>query len=142
MDGFREGVGRIGQRPLGCEETELCIRLRQRSPESRILLVPDAVVDHHVTPDRHGFAYFRQRCFAEGISKAAVTDQVGTGDGLSSERSYVTRTLPRGVVAGLRVALRGPSRRDGVGRAAAIVAGVAMTTAGYARGRLVRRGGP
>jgi glucosyl-dolichyl phosphate glucuronosyltransferase len=170
MDGFREGVGRIGRRPLGCEETELCIRLRQRSPGSRILLVPDAVVDHHVTPDRHGFAYFRQRCFAEGISKAAVTDQVGTGDGLSSERSYVTRTLPRGVVAGLRTALLGPRlgrgpadtangasdgmgtggvdgagavrRRDGVGRAAAIVAGVGITMAGYARGRLAQRGGP
>ena len=28
VDGFREDVGRVGGRPLGCEETELCIRLR------------------------------------------------------------------------------------------------------------------
>jgi glucosyl-dolichyl phosphate glucuronosyltransferase len=142
VDGFREGVGRIGKRPLGCEETELCIRLRHRWPGSRILLVPEAVVDHHVTPERHGFAYFRQRCFAEGISKAAVTGQVGTGDGLSSERSYVTRTLPRGVVAGLGAALRGSTdrtggrRRDGLRRAGAIVAGCGITMAGYLRGRL------
>jgi GT2 family glycosyltransferase len=141
VEGFREGVGRIGRRPLGCEETELCIRLRQRWPGSRILLVPDAVVDHHVPTDRRGFAYFRQRCFAEGISKAAVTDRVGTDDGLSSERSYLTRTLPRGVAASLWMALRGTARSDGLRRAAAIVAGCAITMLGYTRGRLGPSGG-
>ena len=135
VDGFREGVGRIGTRPLGCEETELCIRLRQRWPGSRVLLVPDAVVDHHVTPERHRFAYFGRRCFAEGISKATVTGEVGTADGLSSERAYVTRTLPRGVVAGMIESLR-TRRADGLGRAATIVAGCAITVAGYVRGRL------
>jgi hypothetical protein len=143
VDGFREGVGRVGRRPLGCEETELCIRLRQRWPDSRIVLVPDAVVDHHVTPERHRFAYFRQRCFAEGISKATVTDSVGTGDGLSSERTYLTRTLPGGVMQGLRTAVQreGDSdgaRADGARRAAAIVAGCAITMAGYVRGRSAR----
>jgi GT2 family glycosyltransferase len=138
VDGFREGVGRVGTRPLGCEETELCIRLRQRWPGSRVVLVPDAVVHHHVTPERHRFAYFRQRCFAEGISKATVTGEVGTRDGLSSERTYVTRTLPRGVVAGLVATLRA-RRLDGLGRAAAIVAGCTITVAGYVRGRLAAR---
>ena len=132
VDGFREGVGRVGGRPLGCEETELCIRLRQHRPDSRIVLVPDAVVDHHVTAERTGFRYFRQRCFAEGISKATVTDEVGTADGLASERSYLTRTLPRAVVDGVR------DGRDGARRAAAIVAGVAFTVAGYVRGRMSR----
>lgn len=126
VGGFREGVGRVGRHPLGCEETELCIRLRQARPDARILLVPAAVVDHHVPPERHRFAYFRRRCFAEGISKATVTGEVGATDGLSSERAYVTRTLPRGVV------------RSGPRRAGAILAGLAFTTGGYARG-LVQR---
>jgi cellulose synthase/poly-beta-1,6-N-acetylglucosamine synthase-like glycosyltransferase len=29
VGGFRSGIGRIGLRPVGCEETELCIRLNQ-----------------------------------------------------------------------------------------------------------------
>jgi hypothetical protein len=68
------------------------------------------------------------------MSKALVTDLVGSEDGLSSERAHVVRTLPRGVLAGLR-------RRDaaGAGRAAAILAGTAVTAGGYLRGRLALR---
>jgi GT2 family glycosyltransferase len=135
IGGFRDDVGRVGRHPLGCEETELCIRLRQQRPEARIVLTAGAVVDHHVTPDRHRFDYFRRRCFAEGISKAVVTDRVGAGDGLASERSYVTRALPRGVADGLRASVRGRDL-DGARRSGAIVAGLALTAAGYARGRL------
>ena len=29
IGGFAEEIGRIGKNPLGCEETELCIRARQ-----------------------------------------------------------------------------------------------------------------
>lgn len=141
---FREGIGRVGRHPLGCEETELCIRLRQARPEARVLLVPEATVHHHVTGERHDFGYFRRRCFAEGISKAVVTAQVGTGDGLSSERSYVTRTLPGGIARNLLtvVAPRNDraigARLSGLGRAGAIVSGLFFAAAGYGRGRLAR----
>jgi GT2 family glycosyltransferase len=135
VGGFRSGIGRIGRQPLGCEETELCIRLRQTQPDARIVLVPEAVVHHRVSPERHRFTYFRQRCFAEGISKAAVSERVGTTDALSAERAYVTRTLPRGVVRDLS---RVVAERDWAGarRAAAMVAGLTFTAAGYARGRI------
>jgi GT2 family glycosyltransferase len=134
---FRDDVGRVGRRPLGCEETELCIRLRQQRPGARIVMVPDAVVDHHVTPDRHRLGYFLQRCWAEGLSKAVVTENVGAADGLSSERAYVTRTLPEGILSGLRDGAR-TRRADGPRRAGAIAAGLGATVAGYGRGRLAR----
>ncbi|MDD9369347.1 MAG: glycosyltransferase [Acidimicrobiales bacterium] len=137
VDGFREDVGRVGGRPLGCEETELCIRLRQATPAARIVSVPGAVVDHFVTPDRHRFTYFRRRCYAEGISKAVVTEAVGAGDGLSSERTYVTRALPRGLVKGLRSSVDDRTL-DGAARSAAIVAGLGFTVAGYVRGKVAR----
>jgi glycosyltransferase involved in cell wall biosynthesis len=35
VGGFRTDVGRVGTRPLGCEETELCIRIRQRIRAAR-----------------------------------------------------------------------------------------------------------
>ena len=78
------------------------------------------------------FSYFRASCYAEGVVKGVGHAQRGAGDGLSSERRYATRTLPRGVARGLADACRGHA--TGLGRAGAIAAGLAATTAGYAAG--------
>ena len=50
-----------------------------------------------------------------------MTGRVGSEDGLASERTYVTRTLPSGVANGVADALRG--RPEGLRRAGAIIAG-------------------
>lgn len=136
VGGFTDGIGRIGRTPLGCEETEFSIRLRARLPAGRIMHVPQARVDHHIAAERATWRYFVSRCWAEGISKALVTAAVGSADGLSSERSYVLRTLPRGVLSGVRAVGRGEPA--GLARAAAIVLGTAVTAGGYARGRAAR----
>jgi glucosyl-dolichyl phosphate glucuronosyltransferase len=136
--GFQNGIGRsAGKRPLGCEETEFCIRVTQNSPESVFLFDNRAVISHLVPAERCRFAYFRARCYAEGLSKALVTASVGTSDGLASERRYTTRTLPMGVIRGVADAVLGDS--SGLGRAGAIVAGLAATAAGYAAGIASRR---
>jgi glycosyltransferase involved in cell wall biosynthesis len=137
IDGFKGGIGRLGSRPLGCEETEFCIRALQRWPDRVFLYEPNARVHHRVPPSRSRWSYFHSRCYAEGLSKALVTQFVGAGDGLASERDYVLRALPRGVLRGLAGALLG---RDlaGLGRAGAIVAGLTITTAGYVAGRASR----
>ena len=129
VGGFRVGMGRIGKRPLGCEETEMCIRIQQHWPESVMVYEPAARVSHRVPPSRARWAYFRSRCYAEGLSKALVARFAGAGDGLSSERSYATRTLPLGVLRGIADGLRGDIA--GLARATAIVAGLVVTTAGY-----------
>jgi hypothetical protein len=69
------------------------------------------------------------------MSKARVSALVGPQDALSSEWDYTRRTLPRGLVRGLRDAVTGEVR--GLARSAAIVAGLGITSAGYARGRYV-----
>ncbi|WP_425474030.1 glycosyltransferase family 2 protein [Streptomyces qinzhouensis] len=139
--GFATGIGRDGdKRPLGCEETELCIRLSKALPDAVLLIDDRAVIHHKVPAVRERFAYFRTRTYAEGLSKALVAKSVGAGKGLESERRYTTRVLPAGVVRGLRDAARG--RRGGAGRAGAIVTGVAAAAGGYALGTLrARRGG-
>jgi glycosyltransferase involved in cell wall biosynthesis len=136
--GFSCDVGRVGARPLGCEETELSIRLVHQVPGAVILLTPDAVVHHHVPGARSRWSYFWRRCWAEGLSKASVSRLAGARQALTSERSYTTHTLPHGTVQGIGDVLR---RRDpaGAARALAISAGLAVTTAGYAVGRM---GGP
>ncbi|GAX52678.1 glycosyltransferase family 2 protein [Streptomyces olivochromogenes] len=139
--GFATGIGRDGdKRPLGCEETELCIRLTRARPDA-ILLIDDRAVIHHRVPEpREHFAYFRTRAYAEGLSKALVARSVGADKGLESERRYTTRVLPAGVARGLRDALL--ARPGGAGRAGAIVAGVLTAAGGYVLGSVrARRGG-
>ncbi len=137
VGGFRDGIGRIGVRPVGCEETELCIRINQRWPTSTLLYDPRARVRHLVPSQRGTWHYFRSRCYSEGLSKALVAQFVGTNDGLSSERTYTFHTLPAGV---LRNVLQG-FRHDfnGLRRAAAIIAGLGFTTVGYLKGKFSQR---
>ncbi|MFD8781824.1 glycosyltransferase [Kitasatospora sp. NPDC059599] len=130
VGGFRTDLGRVGTRPLGCEETEFCLRLAERHPRAVLLHEPAAVVHHHVPPGRAAFAYFRSRCYAEGWSKAAVARHRGAGAALASERSYLRSTVPLALVGCLRPGGGGPRR------AGALVAGVALTVAGYALGRV------
>jgi len=136
VGGFHSGIGRDRGLPMGCEETEISIRLRQQRPGARIVYEPAAHVRHLVTPGRGTWSYFFTRCWAEGRSKALLTDLVGSGDGLSSERAYATRTLPLGVLHGLRDAAGGDA--GGFGRAVAITGGLLVTAAGYLRGMLAR----
>jgi glucosyl-dolichyl phosphate glucuronosyltransferase len=135
--GFQTGMGRIGTLPLGCEETELCIRGTQKFPGAYYVYEPQARVYHRVPATRATWRYFISRCYSEGLSKAMVSQLVGAGAGLSSERTYTTRTLPTGVLRGIGDALT-RRRPGGLGRATAIVAGFAVTVAGYVRGRFAR----
>jgi len=134
VGGFRSELGRIGTRPAGCEETEMSIRAARTQPGAVIWYEPTAIVSHFVPSGRTSWTYFRRRCFAEGESKALITEMVGAGDALSTERSYTLRILPRGMLAGIRQAAidREPA---GLARAIAIAAGLAFTGAGYLRGR-------
>lgn len=134
---FTEGIGRLGATPLGCEETEFSIRLRRDVPEGQIVYAPDARVSHLVPADRTRLRYFASRCWSEGLSKALVAQEVGSEDALSSEREYTLRTLPSGVLHGLRDLARG--KPWGAARAGAIVAGLLMTASGYAWGVTRRR---
>ena len=135
---FRSGIGRVGTRPIGCEETELCIRARRRWSEGVFVFEPGARVAHRVPRHRVTLRYFGARCYAEGWSKAVVARLVGSADGLSTERSYVRRTLPRAVVRGLADCVL---RADlgGLGRSLAVVFGLGCTTAGYAVGLATAR---
>jgi GT2 family glycosyltransferase len=126
------GLFRLG---YGCDETEFCIRLGQRWPERRLLFLPDAKIFHRVPADRARFRRYLSRCYFEGGSKAVVSRLVGARDGLAAERSYTAQILPRALARDVRHAVsRGDS--SGLGRAAAIVAGLGATTAGYLGGRI------
>lgn len=134
LGGFDVGLGRTASRPLGCEETELCIRLRQADEDARIVLEPTARIHHRVPAARTTWRYFYDRCRAEGNSKAYVVGLVGSDDGLSSERSYVTSVLPRAFFGALASVPRGPV--SGLQRAVAVAGGLLATAGGFAEMKL------
>lgn len=140
VGGFTSGIGRIGKVPLGCEETELCIRYTSARPDERFVLAHDAVVHHAVPASRLSWRYFWSRCWAEGLSKAAVSSLVGSKDGLSSERRHLLRAMPSEVGRSVRELPRHP--RGASKRIALIVVGGLIAAAGLVRGHLAVRRTP
>jgi glycosyltransferase involved in cell wall biosynthesis len=133
VGGFREDMGHVGHSPIGCDETEFCIRLRQHCPDMKLVHEPRAKVHHLVTPARARWGYFRRRCSLEGRSKALVSRFVGANSGLATERVYAVRTLPSGIMRGVAdTFLR--ADLSGLGRALTISIGVTITAISYFAG--------
>lgn len=133
---FHESMGRVGNSALGCEETELCIRLTSLVGGTPVHLAPTARVRHDVSDDRFTWAYLVKRCFAEGRSKARVRKMVGA-TALSAESAHIRTTLPRALMRSSTACLR--REKGAAQRSAAIVVGLLTAGAGLlvetARGR-------
>lgn len=138
IGGFDLAIGRLGSLPLGCEETEICLRARRRIPGATVVVLPDAAVRHAVPVARGRLQYFVRRCFYEGVSKAVLA-RLAAGPALATEREYVLRALTRG--AGARLA-RAARLHDPVGALAGVGAmalGVGSAGLGYLYGRIRSR---
>jgi hypothetical protein len=134
--GFSHNLGRRNSHlPLSCEETEFSLRTRRAVPSARFLYDPATAAAHLVPRSRLTLRYFLKRCYAEGISKRYVAGMATSRDALSAEISYVIRVLPHGVFRALADVVR---RGDlaGLGRAGAIMLGLAAAVSGYAAGML------
>ncbi len=129
--GFRTDLGRVGERPLGGEETELCLRITARAPGALLIYEPGAAVRHHVPARRATWSYFHSRCYAEGLSKAVVARHAGSRPALASERGYLRSTIPRAVGRALR-----PGGGSDPLTLAALATGVGGALLGYAVGRI------
>lgn len=128
IGGFSDRLGRVGELPMGCEETLMGIALRQRFPGKRIVRVTGFGVTHAVPADRASLRYFTRRCFQEGRSKAILTRMSGADSALASERNYATSVLPAGL------------RRYRISAAAvALAVGFGMTATGFLVGLLQTR---
>jgi GT2 family glycosyltransferase len=114
------------------EDMEICHRLLARSPGGRLIYEPRAIVRHRVHEDRLTWPYFWRRCFWANRDKVAIMKGLEGAANLKADRAYVLRTLPAGVLIGLRQALGGDA--GGLERAAAIVAGVGISAIAYLTG--------
>jgi len=138
---FDPTLGRLGTLPFGCEETELCVRLRAAARDARIIITRDSVVHHHVPAERSSLRYVWQRSYYEGIGKSMLR-RLSSGDSLGTERSYALRVLPGAVLRDLGglLLLRAPGTR--IKRISAIVGSLGLAGIGYVVGLVTRPAGP
>lgn len=137
LGGFRHGIGRLGTRPVGCEETDFCLRVERAHPDGCFVYQPLALVHHRVPAQRARWSYFLARCYGEGLSKALIVGAAGFRRGLAAERAYTARALTSGFCSALLAAMTFRDR-SGLLRATAITAGLAAAAAGFCSGRLRR----
>ena len=134
VGGFDTDLGRVGTLPVGCEETELCIRISRHDPAAKIVFDPDVRVRHHVSRTRTNVRYVLRRSFGEGVSKRQISGLVGAADATSSERSYLARTVPAAVLRYLRDSMTVEKRRTdpgGLGRCTVLAGTVVAAGLGY-----------
>lgn len=132
--GFSPELGRVGADTAGAEETEMGIRISSAQPGARIVRDTSAVVDHHVPATRSTVGYFTTRCWSEGRSKARLAASVGAGSALSVETGHAARLVSTSLLRYLGQAVTGDPAA--LLRGFWTLAGLAVTTAGFARGRL------
>ncbi len=141
VGGFHKSLGRAATGlPMGCEETELCIRAGRAFPDGEFRFDDAPSTAHLVGGERLTWRYFLRRCYAEGSSKAVLATLATSTYALANERRYTLRTLPRGVLRGLGDALFGDV--TGIFRATAIVSGFSATALGYLAGKHALRARP
>jgi hypothetical protein len=127
-------IDRWSQRTLGSAKSEPTVSIViPAKNEARNLPHVLAGLPPDVPGTRLTLRYFILRCFAEGLSKAAVSRYAGTDPVLVTERDYAMKVLPGGVARGLRKAVWGHT--NGPGEALMILVGFAATVAGYVGGR-------
>ena len=114
------------------DDMDMCHRLKHARPSDQLVYEPAAQVQHFVPAARTTWAYFWRRCFFVNKGKVEALRQMEEAGNLSADVSFVGRALSRGVLKGLRQALRGD--RWGAARAGAIVAGVVLAGSGHVAG--------
>lgn len=129
--GFRESLGRRGLKPLGGEETEFAIRVRQVSP-CRIVRATDWQVRHLVPASRSTLRYFVRRCFWEGLSKPGVWGSESSRRRAHTEVDHLRRVVLPTLVADSRT-------RGGVARSLVRIVGLGAMAVGVMAGMLTPR---
>ena len=135
---FNPAIGRLGSLPLGCEETEFCLRAARAVCGARIALTAGAEIDHRVPAERATASYLLRRCYFEGISKALVR-RLSDSRSLDTERAYLRHALAARLKSSVRGVVSGRGAGDAAGQFAAVVGAVGAAAVGYLVGVCVFR---
>jgi len=88
---FNENLGRVKNRLLIGEETDLFLRIKKYKPKAKVIFNPRAVVYHNISKDRTKIKFILKRSFYEGFGKFMI----GKKYGLDTEKSYLKSYLKK-----------------------------------------------
>ena len=128
---LHSGIGRIGKVPLGCEETELCIRYTAAFPDDRFVLARDAVVHHWVPAVAADLALLLDPVLGRGSLEGGGVVAGRPDSGLAAERRHVLTPCRRN---SLGCAGDAADPRAAATRFALIVAGTSLPRRGSCGG--------
>lgn len=114
------------------DDMDMCHRIAYG--HYKVIYEPLAVVHHTVSAARTTWRYFWRRCYFVNRGKVEAFANMGKAASLGAEMSFVTRTVPSGVLAEIGYALRGDIY--GIVRAGAMIVGVALAGFGHLSGKL------
>ena len=95
VGGFRADFGKRGSAPQP-EDTDLCIRMAASG--GRWMYVPTAAINHSIPRSRISMGFFVRRCFAEGLGKGVMANNLGSTSVVHTERDYAWTVLRVAVV--------------------------------------------
>jgi len=124
---FSTTTGRVGDKLMGHDDTEMGIRVARRLPGALIIYDPFSIVYHRVSSNRVNITYVLRRSYSEGFSKAFVSNSSQiTEAALGTEKVYL-RTL---IVDTPQMLFRG-NVRAGPSRCLTLWVATAMVFLGY-----------
>ncbi len=122
---FSTDLGRVGTAGEG-EDSEICMRIRQRMPGNLLLYEPAAVVYHKVPPQRATFKYLLSRSYSGGRSVAVIRGMYAGSEtapqSIATERGYLSYILTRAIPSRLPGAYRPTSMAQLFAIAASVIA--------------------
>jgi hypothetical protein len=138
LGGFPSAFGpRSGAKMSSNEELAMFTTIANHYSDECVHYVPTAVVHHFAPLSRCTFRYVMSRSTVEGTSKADIRRLFGSSV-MAADRTYVREVIGSSVLGYLADAVRDRDPRSL--RAAALVAGSLLVTAGAYLTRLVQTG--
>jgi len=131
---FRSEIGRTGKTMGVAEESELCIRIKQKVSQSMVVYEPRACIYHKVPPWRLNSRYLVVRSYNEGFYKRIVKKLLSeySRQRLSTENSYLHYLLFTAIPKRLRYFYK----MDTLFQTGAIMASIVAAGLGYLMGNL------
>ena len=131
---FRNDIGGLKDTPRGGEETDLCLRIKYRMPETLVIYESNAIIHHIATKQRLTLRYIIERSYNEGFYKRIVetiSPSLPTKS-LSTENNYLHYLI----FTSIPKRLGGFYRKGSLPQVGAIMACIVTTGVGYLRGRV------
>jgi GT2 family glycosyltransferase len=116
------------------DDMDMCHRLLDYSPSSKIIFEPSATVRHYVHENRLTWNYFWRRCYSVNRGKVKAFRQMGVARNLTAERNFAKRALTDGLANGGRDFVTGDP--GGLYRSVVLCLGLVLAGLGYASGRI------